>query len=145
MDFSPVNGGAYHQLFPFNDDEVSEGYPRAADANYGNFMTALAGHLGDNPLRGYAQQWLTTTGARPENFAAAVATAAAARPFDALPTDYYAPGAGFLYGRGGWSAGSMAVNFQLGVPTAVGHAHKDVGTFQLMRGGRWCSPKAVST
>ncbi len=136
-------GGSYYQLFPFNEDEASYGFPAAADSNYADFMAALAGDLGGTAVAGYARQWLATTGATPDDWVAAADAGGPARSFASLPTDYYAPGPGYFYVRDGWTAGAASVNFQLGGLDGIGHAHQDDGTFQLLRNGQWLTKEST--
>ena len=65
------------------------------------------------------------------------------RPLSELPPDYYAPGPGYLYARGGWAAPAMALGFQLGGPDGVGHAHQDAGSFQISFNGRWVTKEST--
>jgi hypothetical protein len=67
----------------------------------------------------------------------------AARSLSNLPTDYYAPGGGFLYAKSDWTPQAMSLNFQLGVPSAVGHLHQDAGTFQILRNGHWLAKEST--
>jgi hypothetical protein len=137
------SGALYHQVFPYSDDDRKT--PPASSSYNDTFMTALAGEYGDDRLGGYARQWLTMVGANPKSYVAAVDRGGAARPLSELPTDYYAPGIGYLYAKSGWTADATALNFQLGFPDqdTTGHGHLDAGTFQILRDGRWLTKETT--
>jgi PKD repeat protein len=137
------NGTSNYQLFPFNDDE-SGGFPQANTYYRDDYMTAMAGQTAGTPLAGYIRQWLANVGGgNTEYYMQATDNGGAVRPFTDLPTDYYAPGAGFLYAKSDWSADAMSLNFQLGGVKGVGHSHQDSGTFQILRGGQWVTKEST--
>jgi hypothetical protein len=137
-------GGSYYQLFPFNEDDSASGFPVANSYYNTDFMTTMANLTAGTPLAGYIRQWLNNVGASTADFMyRATDAGGAARSLSNLPTDYYAPGGGFLYAKSDWTPQAMSLNFQLGVPSAVGHAHLDAGTFQILRNGYWLAKEST--
>jgi hypothetical protein len=131
------------QLFPFDDDEASGGFPDASDSNYGDFMTLAAGQWASEPIGQWARQWLNTVRPSVDNYVAAVDTGGPTRALSSLPLDYYASGPGYLWAKDSWSSSAMSTMFQLGGPSGVGHNHLDQGTFQIWRNGRWLSKEST--
>jgi len=135
-----------YQLNPFNDDEqfVNGGYI-ANRSYYQDFMNFASNYWSALDVGKYARQWFNTVGADPatppaNNYILGQDARPAAMPYASLPLDYYATGIQYLYGRKAWDTSSSYFMWQLGIPTAgVGHAHIDIGNFNLWRGGRWLS------
>ncbi|MEO7326207.1 MAG: hypothetical protein ABIW82_15380 [Dokdonella sp.] len=129
------------ERFPFNDDEF---FVDGGSAGYQNesadYLQAGIDRGPSTPWAGYARALLQETGLTPEWHVRATASAPGAMgSFSTLPLDYYAPGAGWMYMRSDWSANATVMAFQLGLPFGTGHAHLDIGSFQLWRKGRWLS------
>jgi len=141
----PVYGestSAFRQLFPFNDDEQSHGFPTANNSDYVDFMAIIAQRFDGLPLGRYARAWLANVG-QPSWLVAATDPGGTAGALTELPFDYYAPGPGYMYSRNGWSTTSSSVNLQLGQMTTGGHSHLDAGSFQMLRGDRWLTKEST--
>ena len=135
---------ASYQLNPFSDDEhFREGGILARRAYFQNFMTFAAGQWRGIDVGKYARRWVETVGAHASvapasPFIRAQDGGSEARAFGALPLDYYAKGIQYLYGRTAWDGASTWFLWQMGRPRdGGGHAHADVGNFNIWRGGRW--------
>ena len=139
------NGGSYYQVFPFNDDAYSSGFPKANNTDYADFMTVMAGELASTNLGSYTRQWLSKVGAVPDYYVAAVDPGGTSLPFSTLPTDYYAPGPGYLYAKSNWTSSAMSLGFQLGwaFDGGVGHGQSDAGSFQISRNGQWLTKEST--
>jgi Domain of unknown function (DUF4082)/Bacterial Ig-like domain/FG-GAP-like repeat/FG-GAP repeat len=137
--------GSFYQVFPFNDDQNSHGFPVASHSDYADFMTIMAGEYSDRHVGGIARQWLSTVAANPHYYVAAVDRGGATRSLSSLPTDYYAPGPGYLYAKSDWSPAAMSLGFQLGwvFDGGVGHGHRDAGSFQISRNGQWLTKEST--
>jgi hypothetical protein len=126
----------YYQTFWYGDDETDT----AADSSYlGDFMTAMAQEWANVPAGQYARQWLNTVQPAVDNYVLSTDPGGAALNFSSLPTDYYAPGAGYLYTRDQWGAQGTSLVLQLGQPDGDGHQHQDAGSFQMWSNGQWLS------
>ncbi|HXU65422.1 MAG TPA: hypothetical protein VN962_27165 [Polyangia bacterium] len=140
-------GGNDHafELFPFNDDEKFRDGGSAQGGFLGRFMVAAAKHWHDQPVGQYAQAWVDLAHPKISTMVADLAEVADVKPrkLDDLPLDYYAPGAGFFYGRNRWGDAASVFNVQMGIPDATGHQHVDWGSFQLWRQGRWLTRETV--
>jgi hypothetical protein len=128
---------SYAQLFPFNDDEKSSGYPAANDSYYTDFMTIVAEESNGTPLGAEARQWLANVSGTPSWLIAAEDSGGPAQSLSSLPLDYYAPGPGFLYAKNTWAGNATSLEFQLGVLSGVGHYHLDNGSFQMLSNDQW--------
>jgi hypothetical protein len=137
------NSASFAQLFPFNDDQFSRGFPPANDPDYIDFMTVLAEDFNGTTVGADARQWLSNVGATPSWLIAAEDTGGPTQSLGTLPLDYYAPGPGFLYAKNSWSADATSLEFQLGNLTGVGHAHYDNGSFQMLSNGEWLTKDSV--
>ena len=129
-----------YELFQFNDDE----YPQNSQiyyirTYYGDAMTYFANHWKNLPLGQYARQWINTIVPKTTKLYSAFNSSGSALAFSNLPLDYYAPGPGFFYTKNSWNPSSTSINLQLGAFSAVGHSHKDSGTFQIWKNGKWMS------
>lgn len=141
------------ELFPFNDDQFFENGGIAENGEYGDFLGAMILRFPDTGRARIARDWLARTGVQPAWWVRAeLAATNIAGPAPAMPLDYHADGADFLYARRDSGAAATALLLQLGGSNAyagtaqeafdqggVGHSHGDAGSFQLWRGGRWLS------
>lgn len=140
------------ELFPFNDDQFFVNAGSAENAAYADFLGAMILRDPGTSIARQAWDWLARTGVAPSWWIGSeLAATSVPGAAPALPLDYYAAGAKFLYGRGGAQADATAFLFQLGAVNAyldtgspaffefggVGHSHNDAGSFQLWRKGRW--------
>src|SRR5205823_4588429 len=115
--------GQHFETYPFDDDEVWLQGATASNGDVGTYLAPLVEHWQGTNLAGYIQQYLDTTGATAQRWAASVQVKAPPQPFTELPLDYYAPGIQSFYTRNGWDTGAMTVGVQLGMPQGVGHEH----------------------
>lgn len=138
------NSVPHWQLFPFNEDEnFREGGVAETDA-YADFITAYALRHPGSRVSGMARGWMEQRGLAPSWWMRSeLASAAITGQQPALPLDYYADGAQFLYGASAPAAGATRFHLQLGgsgdgvAGGGVGHVHRDLGNFQIWRKGRW--------
>jgi hypothetical protein len=131
-------------LFPFNDDATFfEGSP----INVRNYYGDVARFFGQrNAASGNARHmraWLTATSASRSWMFDALGGSGQATDLNALPLDYFAPGAAVFYTRSGHDANASALHIQLGTPGGVQHRHRDAGNFQFWRKGRWITRESV--
>jgi hypothetical protein len=140
-----TGGDRGFELFPFNDDEKFREGGSAQGGFLGRFMTAAAKHWRDQPVGQWAQAWIDLAHPKISTMVADLAEVqdVKARPLRDLPLDYFAPGAGFFYGRNSWGPTASTFMLQMGVPEATGHQHVDWGSFQLWRQGRWLTRETV--
>jgi hypothetical protein len=145
-----ADGRAAFQLSPFSDDELfAEGGVLSRRSYYQDFMHVAAGQWNTTDVGRYAQQWLNTVGSHPSvkpasPYVRAQFQATVARPFTALPLDYYATGVQHLFGRKAWDTGSTWFHWQLGKPLeGGGHWHTDVGNLNIWRAGRWLTREST--
>jgi hypothetical protein len=131
-----------YQVFAYGDEQDSDGFPMAADGNYGSFMTTAAQEWSSTVLGQYARFWLNRVrpSAQPWLRSTDGGAAGAGADFGTLPLDYYSSGAGYFYTRDTWATSASAkptvMLFQL--KQAKGsHAHCDAGSFQILRNDRW--------
>lgn len=135
---------AGHMLFPFNDDaSFFDGSPINTRTYYGD----VARYFGQRePAGGNARHiraWLAATGAGRSWMFDALGGSGNPADLAALPLDYFAPGAAVFYARSGFDAQASALHVQIGTPGGVEHRHRDAGTFQLWRKGRWITRESV--
>ena len=146
--------GLRWEMFPFNDDQFFVDAGSAENTEYADFLGAMILRDPGTDLARQARDWIARTGVAPSWWVGAeLAATPVAGAAPALPLDYYAAGAKFLYGRGGTQADATAFLFQLGAVNAyldtgspeffefggVGHSQMDAGSFQLWRKARWLS------
>ena len=63
-------------------------------------------------------------------------------PHTAMPTDFFAPGVGFLFARSDWSANASWFSFHLGWEQ-VDHQHADGNDFGFYRKGEWLTKEVT--
>jgi hypothetical protein len=129
---------ARYEVFPSNDDENFRNGGSAESQHYGMFLSTMMDRYPGTPMAAWAKAWMDQVKPPvPEMYAAANASTTAARPLTELPLDYHAPGFGLFSTRERWAADTTMASMQLGKAVGVGHEHRDWGTFQLWRNGRW--------
>src|SRR5262249_19012011 len=106
-------------------------------------MTAVADQWPSTAIGQYARQWLNMVGPDVSNYVAAVDPGGAAKAFDSLPLDYYAPGIAYFYTRDRWGPQATSIFVQMGAPSGGGHAHQDGGTFQIWRNGQYVTKEST--
>jgi hypothetical protein len=133
-----------HLVFPFNDDE---NFRNGGVINTRDYLGDFARFMGSrNPTSGnarHARAYLTLTNAGRRWMFDALGGTGQVSDINALPLDYYAPGAAVFDTRTGHDANSMAIHIQLGTPGGIEHRHRDAGTFQIWRKGRWLTRESV--
>jgi len=140
--YSSNTNSSFPQLFPFDDDEMSYGFPPAKDVYYNEFMGMMA-EQSTGAAAGTIRQWLATDGSTTYWYIEAVDNGGTSQPFAGLPLDYYASGPSYLYVKNSWLPSASSLAFILGYPAEVGHLHLDAGSFQINRNGYWLSREAV--
>jgi hypothetical protein len=133
------DGSLHWELFPFADDERFVEGGDAEAVTWANFMTMAATEWSGSAVGQYARRWMSTVGYPATRYVRAVDTGGSERDFATLPLDYYASGAGFLYGRNVWGSQGTAFHLQLSETYDHGHRHEDMGNWQIWRKGRWLS------
>jgi hypothetical protein len=137
---TPAPTGGSYMLFPFGDDENGSQF---LNRNYlGDFMTTVANEWASVPAGQYARQWLNMVNPPMDKYVAATDQGGSALSFNSLPTDYYAPGAQYLYTRDQWGAQGTELMLQLGQPGGQ-HEHLDAGSFQIWSNGQWLSKEST--
>jgi hypothetical protein len=139
LTFGGQGNKSYYQIFPFDDDETSGGYPTAGSSYLGDFMTAAAEEWTNSSEGQFARQWLNMVQPHVDNYLKAVDLGGSSSSFSSLPTDYYAPGSQYLYTRDQWGPSATSLFLQLGQPGGIGHSQQDAGSFQIWRAGDWLS------
>src|SRR5262249_15400905 len=81
----------HYETYPFDDDEVWLQGATAGNGDVGTYLAPLVEHWQGTNLAGYIQQYLDTTGATAQRYAASVQMTAPPQPFSELPFHYYAP------------------------------------------------------
>lgn len=139
--------GAYaggHLLFPFNDDE---NFRTGGVINNRRYLGDFARYMGQRaPASGNARHvrgWLAATGAGRQWLFDALGGAGDPNDLAELPLDYFAPGAQVFDMRTGHDADAMQIHLQLGTPGGIEHRHRDAGSFQIWRRGRWLTRESV--
>jgi len=131
-------------LFPFNDDES---FRNGSVINVREYLGDYARYFGQRaPASGNARAiraWLGNTNAGRGWIFDALGGTGNPADITSLPLDYYAPGSAVLYSRTGHDPNAMEVHMQLGTPGGVEHRHRDAGTFQVWRKGRWLTRESV--
>jgi len=143
--FNVTDGQSNWELLPFNDDELFvDGGIVALRDYYQDFMTFAANKWNSIPVGKYARQWTNQVGATPSFLIRALDTAPTTTlSFTNLPLDFYGTGIKYLYGRSSWNPGATLIQVQMGEPVGVGHAHEDLGNWDIWRGGRWLSREST--
>jgi len=137
---TPVPVAGSYEVFAYGDDESGNA---AGSAYLGDYMTVVAQVWASQPAGQYARQWLSTVQPSVDTFVTATDPGGSAVSFVGLPTDYYAPGAGYLYTRNQWGTQGTSMVFQLGQPNGDGHNHKDAGSFQIFGNGQWLTTNDI--
>jgi hypothetical protein len=131
-------------LFPFNDDES---FRNGGVINSRTYLGDFARYMGArNPASGNARHmraWLADTDAGRQWMFDALGGTGNANDLDELPLDYYAPGAKVFDMRTAHDPNSMQVHLQIGTPGGIEHRHRDAGSFQIWREGRWLTRESV--
>ncbi|TNJ35319.1 hypothetical protein [Arenimonas terrae] len=137
--------GDYRYFMPFNDDEAFFlCFPEVArSTDYGMFLLAMA-EAGSARQSAHARRLFSELQPRLPYWARYRAPTGAGEGFGALPADYHAAGAGYVWARAGWAADDAVVMLQLASPGAVGHRHLDTGSFQFWRAGAWVSRETTA-
>jgi len=111
--------------------------------NTSDLMAVIATYYSGTNTGGYSKTWLNSVAATQMPLdtwvASLTAVPSSATPYTSLPLDFYAPGAGFFWGRKAWDTSSAITHWQLNTPSAVGHITAVAGTWQMWRGGYWLS------
>lgn len=145
------NGEVVFETFPFNEDERwLERDPsfNTAQTTLGTYLAPLRGHWAGAPIAGHIQRFLDLTQHEIDDPFAEYAFNPSSFPvpagdFSTLPLDYYTAGLGTLYAKTSWSPQSTLFTIQGSTPVAVGHEHRDAGSFQLWRNGRFLARETV--
>jgi hypothetical protein len=132
---------AAYRLFPFNDDELfNEGGIIAQRSYLGDFVGTLAMIWDDRTWASHARAWQQSNGALQSWLVrAATQDAGAGDGLQLLPLDFHAAGADYLYLRSSREPDASVLALQLGSPGGIGHVHRDAGSFQFWRDGRFLS------
>lgn len=134
----------YFEVFPHNDEPDFGAGATGERRAWANFMRAAADQFGARAAGGVARSWLALTGAVASRHLLSVEVPAASVSFDTLPEDLFAAGPAWLLARDQWGPSAMVVRLQLGALAGTGHEHRDQGSFQLWRGGRWLSRETAA-
>ncbi|MBD8526294.1 hypothetical protein [Pseudomarimonas arenosa] len=133
-----------HLLFPFNDDEHFRDGSAINIRDYlGDFARAMGQRSPDSGNARHIRAWLAETGAGRQWLFDALGGTGDSAWLQELPLDYYAPGSQVMDMRSSHDAQAMQVHLQLGTPGGVQHRHRDGGSFQIWRRGRWLSRESV--
>src|SRR3989339_516001 len=141
---------ASHAIFPYADDEFFLGnsgesfYALYGAENIGNFMTTAANIWSGLAVGQYAREYLNKYSPNAFYAVSSLDNSGTARSFTNLALDYYASGQKHFYTRNSWNENSTVVNLQMGSPNAAAHHHRDNGSFQIWRNGRWLTRETVS-
>lgn len=131
-------------LFPFNDDATFfEGSPINVRSYYGDVARFFGQRDAASGNARHMRAWLAATGAGRSWMFDALGGSGNSADLNALPLDYFAPGAAVFYARSGHDANSSALHIQLGTPGGVQHRHRDAGNFQFWRKGRWITREST--
>jgi hypothetical protein len=133
-----------HLLFPFNDDEsFRDGGVINARTYLGDFARWMGVRDAGSGNATHMRAWLAATGAGTQWLFDALGGSGNAADLATLPLDYYAPGAQVMDLRNRHDAEAMQVHLQLGTPGGIEHRHRDAGSFQIWRQGRWLTRESV--
>lgn len=131
-------------LFPFNDDaSFFEGSPINVRNYYGDVARFFGQRDASSGNARHMRAWLAATSAGRSWMFDALGGSGQASDLNALPLDYFAPGAAVFFARSGHDANASALHIQLGTPGGVQHRHRDAGNFQFWRKGRWITRESV--
>jgi hypothetical protein len=144
-----------YQLFTYGDLQDAEGSPDPRSPDYAEPMFLYANHFSGLPIAGFIRRWLNVVNPLAITFPSDSVTSRhvvsidtgagqTGTPFSQLPLDYFNPGSSFFYTRSTWGAAPsdkpMVVYMQ--GQYAGAHAHRDAGSFQILRNDRWLSEEA---
>lgn len=133
-----------HLLFPFNDDEsFRDGGVINARTYLGDFARWMGVRDAGSGNALHMRAWLADTQAGTQWLFDALGGSGSAADLATLPLDYYAPGAKVMDLRDRHDAEAMQVHLQLGTPGGIEHRHRDAGSFQIWRQGRWLTRESV--
>jgi hypothetical protein len=136
--------GTGYDAFPSADDERFNGRLAAGTESVGNFLARTADRQPDTAIGQYARRLINLIQPRMALWTRALGSEGTARDFGTLPLDYHAPGFGYFYTRNAWGPEATSIVIQQKCATGGGgHAHRDAGTFQIWRNGRWVSRETV--
>lgn len=131
--------GSYHQLFSFQDDEHSNGFPPLNNYALNGFLWAAQEFCAGQPEAGYAAWLLQKSGGRPDSPVYYGVAPAAPRPPSDLPlVTPYGP---WVIVRQSWAddATVLFISCHHGTASTWGGAiHRDLGSFQVRKGDHWC-------
>lgn len=131
-------------LFPFNDDATFfDGSPINVRTYYGDVARYFGQRNAASGNARHMRAWLAATSAGRSWMFDALGGAGQPADLNALPLDYFAPGAAVFYARSAFDANASALHIQLGTPGGVQHRHRDAGNFQFWRKGRWITRESV--
>ncbi len=125
----------FYDFFSYNEFETTDIIH--SRTYFGDFMMTLANHWEPVNLGQYARHWIAKCNPSVSNFVQAVNAPGREKSFTSLPLDYYASGLGYLYARTSWDSTATAIQIQMKNAEGVGHDHRDWGSFQMFRQGRW--------
>jgi hypothetical protein len=133
-----------HLLFPFNDDEsFRNGGVINARTYLGDFARFMGARDSGSGNARHMRAWLADTDAGTQWLFDALGGSGDPADLATLPLDYFAPGAQVMDMRNRHDAEAMQVHLQLGTPGGIEHRHRDAGSFQIWRQGRWLSRESV--
>lgn len=136
--------GSGHMLFPFNDDES---FRNGGVINQRSYLGDFARYMGQRDAASgnarHMRGWLALTNAGRQWMFDALGGAGSAADLADLPLDYYAPGAQVFDMRSAHAADATQVHLQVGTPGGIEHRHRDAGSFQVWRKGRWLTRESV--
>ena len=136
------SGGAL--IFPFNDDENFRNGGVINTRDYlGDFMRYMGARNPGSGNAAAARAYLVTANPGRRWMFDALGGTGQASDIASLPLDYYAPGAAVFDMRTAHDANAMAIHVQMGTPGGIEHRHRDAGTFQVWRKGRWLTRESV--
>jgi hypothetical protein len=133
-----------HLLFPFNDDE---NFRNGSVINQRTYLGDFARFMGQRDAGSgnatHMRAWLADTDAGRQWLFDALGGSGDAADLASLPLDYYAPGAQVFDMRNRHDSEAMQVHLQINTPGGVQHRHRDAGSFQIWRQGRWLTRESV--
>lgn len=131
-------------LFPFNDDATFfDGSPINTRTYYGDVARFFGQRDAGSGTARHMRAWLAATSAGRSWMFDALGGSGQAADLNALPLDYFAPGAAVFFSRSAHDANASALHIQIGTPGGVQHRHRDAGNFQFWRKGRWITRESV--
>jgi hypothetical protein len=137
--------GTGYDAFPSADDQFFNGELMGTRESVGNFLARTAMRTPGTGVGQYARRLLNMAKPKMVLWTRALDDVSGPeRSFDTLPLDYIAPGFGYFYTRNAWGPSATSILIQQKCASGGGgHAHRDQGTFQIWRNGRWVSRETV--